>query len=450
MKDKRVLIAGGGPAGATLGAILAKEGVQVQLIEKYRFPRHHVGESLQPAAFELLDFYLPGFVETVAEQGFARKYGAVYRWGNDRKLWYVMFDDRLDDGFDHISRQELLEGDYAMSWQVNRARFDEMLLEHAEKLGVEVHQETTALGPIMDGDRVTGLRVRTASGEKKELFADIVVDATGTNCLLGRTFGTTRVVDDLKATAHWTYFRGAGGLDDPLYRDIQLIVSVEEGWIWFIPVSDERTSIGVVTHEGKKLSKERYLEILKKANIPIEGAEIEPGPKGAPLYHMKDWSYTHTAFTGPGWMMVGDAACFTDPVLSGGVDFAIRGGCNAALAILRGDQNAWEEYEAQLNKEYRAYLRLARYWYANNRAVEGLFWEMRRHIRTGSISTPLRAFKFLTQGICNADAHFHIFKLAQEERIFNKLGVDEDNLKLALARAKRHIENQGLFDEPAE
>ena len=148
-----------------------------------------------------------------------------------------MFDDRLDNGFDHISREELLAGDYAMSWQVRRARFDEMLLDHAEELGVEVHQETTALGPIMDGERVTGLRVRTASGEKKELFADVVGDATGTNCLLGRTFGTTRVVDDLKATAHWTYFRGAGGLDDPLHRDIQLIVSVEEGWIWFIPVS---------------------------------------------------------------------------------------------------------------------------------------------------------------------------------------------------------------------
>jgi flavin-dependent dehydrogenase len=177
---------------------------------------------------------------------------------------------------------------------------------------------------------------------------------------------------------------------------------------------------------------------------------MEEGPRGASLYHMKDWSYTHTQFIGPGWMMVGDAACFTDPVFSGGVDFAIRGGCNAALAILRDEASAGSEYETQLNKEYRAYLRLARYWYANNRAVEGLFWEMRRHIRTGSITTPLRAFKFLTQGIYNADAHFHIFKLAHEERIFKKLGVDGKSLKHALDRAKRHIENQGLLDEPSD
>ena len=148
--------------------------------------------------------------------------------------------------------------------------------------------------------------------------------------------------------------------------------------------------------------------------------------------------------------MVGDAACFTDPVLSGGVDFAIRGGCNAALAILRGGKQAWTDYEEQLNKEYRAYLRLARYWYANNRAVEGLFWQMRRHIRTGSISTPLRAFKYLTQGISNADAHFHVFKLAQEERIFSQLGVDEAQLKQALYRAKRHIDNKALYDPPDE
>ena len=449
MNGQHVLIAGGGPAGATLGAILAKEGVRVDIIEKSRFPRPHIGESLQPAAFELLDFYLPGLVDQMANEGFARKYGAVYRWGNDRKLWHVMFDDRLDNGFDHLTNDDIRNGDYAMSWQVNRARFDQMLLEHAQKMGATVHEETTAIAPIMDGERARGLRVRTASGEQ-ELHADVVVDATGTHCLLGRHFGTTKVVEDLKATAHWTYFRGAGGIGEPLDRDIQLVVSVEEGWIWFIPVSEDRTSIGVVTHEGKKLSKERYLDILQRAEIPIEGAEMEPGPRGATLYHMKDWSYTHTNFTGPGWLMVGDAACFTDPVLSGGVDFAIRGGCNAALAILRGDEQAWSDYALQLNKEYRAYLRLARYWYANNRAVEGLFWEMRRHIQPGSMTTPLRAFKFLTQGICNADAHFHIFTLAQEERIFRQLGVDKGRLKHALLRAKRFRENRSLLDEPAD
>ena len=449
MSGKRVLIAGGGPSGATLGAILAKEGLEVHILEKQRFPRPHIGESLQPAAFELLDFYLPGLVDQMADQGFARKYGAVYRWGNDRKLWHVMFDDRLDHGFDGPTNADIRAGDYAMSWQVNRARFDQMLLEHAKSLGATVHEETTALAPIMEGERVTGLRVRSADGER-EMHADVVVDAAGTHCLLGRAFGTTKVVEDLKATAHWTYFRGAGGIGEPLGRDIQLIVSVEEGWIWFIPVSEDRTSIGVVTHEGKKLSKERYLEILERAEMPIEGAEMEPGPRGAPLYHMKDWSYTHSQFAGPGWMMVGDAACFTDPILSGGVDFAIRGGCNAALAILRGDEPAWSEYEKQLNKEYRAYLRLARYWYANNRAVDGLFWEMRRHIRPGSMTTPLRAFKFLTQGICNADAHFHVFTVAQEERIFRKLGVDEERLKQALTRAKRHRENRSLLDVPAD
>ncbi len=146
--------------------------------------------------------------------------------------------------------------------------------------------------------------------------------------------------------------------------------------------------------------------------------------------------------------MVGDAACFTDPILSGGVDFAIRGACNAAVAILRasrqpaGAQAALSAYEAQLDKEFKAYLRLARYWYGNNRQVDGIFWKMHELIPLASIATPLRAFKYLTSGACDADAHFHVFTVAQEQNIFQHLGVNEDQLKHALRRAKRHVDNR--------
>ena len=147
-------------------------------------------------------------------------------------------------------------------------------------------------------------------------------------------------------------------------------------------------------------------------------------------------------------MMIGDAACFTDPILSGGVDFAIRGACNAAVAILGATADPGEsrkfmqDYQDRLKDEFAAYLKLARYWYGNNRAVEGLFWKMHEFIPVSSISTPLRAFVYQTSGQCDADAHFHVFSLAQEKKIFQNLSVDPSQVKDALRRARRHLQNR--------
>jgi halogenation protein CepH len=144
---------------------------------------------------------------------------------------------------------------------------------------------------------------------------------------------------------------------------------------------------------------------------------------------------------GPGYLLVGDAACFVDPILSGGVDFAIRGACNASLAILsslrdteRG-ADAFERYEQRLRSEYRAYLRLARYWYGNNRSVKGFFWEARAEIPADSVSTPMRAFVYLTSGQYAADHHYRIFEETQERKIFRSLGIDRS----ALQRARKRI-----------
>jgi len=447
MTRPTILVAGGGPAGATAAAILAKEGAKVTLVEKAHFPRHHVGESLQPASFDLLNFHL-GLGPLMASQGFPLKFGAIYEWGEASKRWSVLFDERLQEGADHLDREALLSGDYLHAYQVERSVFDQILLDHAASRGVEVRQGVEARSPLMDGERVTGLTVRGPDGEET-LHADWVIDATGTRCLLGRHLGLNQEVKDLRATATYAYFEGAGGVDDTLGRSVQLVVTIPEGWVWFIPVSENKTSVGIVTHERRKLSAERFAEILSRTTLPMEGATPLPGPKGSPFRYEKDWSYTHTQFTGPGWMMVGDAACFTDPILSGGVDFAIRGACNAAVAVLSAAADPAEEsaimtaYQERLKDEFAAYLKLARYWYGNNRAVEGLFWKMHEFIPVSSISTPLRAFVYQTSGECDADAHFHVFSLAQEKKIFRNLAVDPDQVKDALRRARRHLKVRG-------
>jgi flavin-dependent dehydrogenase len=280
-----------------------------------------------------------------------------------------------------------------------------------------------ALGPLVDGDRVAGLRVRTDAGEE-EWRAEHVIDASGQRCLLGRHFRMIRSVEDMRATATYAYWDGAGGVDGVLGRHVQLVVTIDEGWAWFIPIAPERTSVGVVTRARERLDEVRFLAALERAGLPLAGATRVPG-----LHFARDWSFVCERFCGPGWFVAGDAAGFVDPILSGGVDFAIRGGLNAALAILKGSA---EGYEDALRREYRAYLRLARYWYGNNRSVDGFFWEAHEEIPPTATSVPKRAFVYLTTGRYAADAHVRVFQEWQEKKMFRALGVDAGALRKAI------------------
>lgn len=424
----KVVVCGGGPAGAAAAALLAKHGATVTLFERDRFPRHHVGESLQPATFRLLDEHL-GLDAAFREAGFARKYGAVYVWGESREPWRVLFDERLERDVDGLDEASLLAGDYEHAWQVDRATFDAILLDAARAQGAEVVEQTTVTGVLRDGGRVTGVTVEG----RGEVRADVVLDCTGQRCLVGRALGLTRLVSDLQATATYGYYDHAGGVPGALGRHVQLVVSLDDGWAWFIPVSPTRTSVGVVVNERARLSPERFAALVAEAELPVEGAELVAGPHGT-LRFARDWSFTHKRFAGPGWYLVGDAACFVDPILSGGVDFAVRGGFAAALAVLSGGDAEAARYDQRLRAEYRAYLKLARYWYGNNRHVDGLFWQAHDSVGDSNIATPMRAFVYLTTGHYAADRHFKVFQRWQEEKMFRALGVDAKALKGARSK----------------
>ena len=431
-----VLVVGGGPAGAVAAAILAREGVDVLLVDKATFPRHHVGESLQPAVLELLERHL-GLGPALAAAGFPRKYGAVYVWGESREPWSVLFDARLDGALPD-TEEALLAGPWEYTYNVDRARFDAILLDEARRRGVRVREGVEVTAPVLDGDRVVG--VRTRAGET--LAADLVIDASGQRCLLGRAFGLTQPVEDLQATATYGYYRGCGGLPAPLGRLVQYVVTVPEGWVWFIPIAEDVTSIGVVVRARERLADARFEEIVAAAGLPMDGAHRE-----GPIRHARDWSFSHRRVAGPGWMLAGDAACFIDPILSGGVDFAVRGGAAAALAVLRvlsGEPAAdvMDAYDQKTLRLYGAHLRLARYWYGNNRSVDGFFWEAHRAIRADALSTPLRAFVYLTSGKYAADQHLQVFQGWQETKIFRALGVDRTHLQATWRRRRQ--------DGPAE
>jgi halogenation protein CepH len=437
----RFLVLGGGPAGATTAAMLARHGAAVTVVERTRMPRHHVGESLQPASLSLLDRHF-GLGPTIAGMGFPRKYGAAYVWGETRDPWTVLFDAQLETDLPGLDEAALLAGPYEHSFNVERAPFDHLLLQEAARLGADVREDVEAESLIEEDGRVVGARI-LVDGVREDLRADFVVDASGQRCLVGRHFGLTRTVPDLRATATYAWFDGAGGFPGPLGRHVQWIVTVPDGWIWFIPIGPDRTSVGIVTRDRSRMDEARFDALLASSGLPLEHARAVPGEGGGRLRFARDWSFSHTSLTGDGWMLVGDAAAFVDPILSGGVDFAIRGGCQAALALLRayGEERAdraslLATYEADVASDYKAYLRLARYWYGNNRSVEGFFWEAHREIPPHAVSTPYRAFVYLTTGKLAADRHVRLFQDWQERKMFRALGVDADAVQRA-ARAAR-------------
>lgn len=412
------MVVGGGPGGAACAGLLAREGAEVVVLERDAFPRHHVGESLQPATTELLDAHL-GLGPALAAAQFPHKYGAVYVWGESRAPWTVLFDPRLEATVDGLDEAGLLGGGFEHAYNVDRAVFDAILLDGARDAGAEVRHGWQVLGPLGDAEGVRGVRVRGPDGDQ-DLLADAVVDASGQHCLLGRAFRLTRAVEDLRSTATYAYYDGAGGVPGVLGRHVQWVVTVPHGWAWFIPVSETRTSVGVV-HQGRtRLTEADFHAAVAAAGFPVDGATVAT-VAGRVLHHARDWSFTHRRLQGPGWVLIGDAASFVDPILSGGVDFAVRTGFSAALGLLQGDLAPYAERARQ---EYRAYLRLARYWYGNNRSTEGLFWEAHRLVPHPDRTTPLRAFVYLTTGHYAADRHFKVFQRWQEEKMFRALGVD--------------------------
>jgi len=435
--DSDVLVIGGGPAGAVTAGILATHGVKVVLIEKQHFPRHHVGESLQPACIDLLNTHFD-VEQQLRDLAFARKYGAVYVWGESRDPWSVLFDEALESDLDSLDEASLLSGPYEYAWQVDRSKFDSLLLNVAAKRGVDVRQGCEAIASVRSNGRVTGLKVRTTQGEEHHLSAQFVVDASGQRCLLARERGLVCNVSDLKATATYAYFQGAGGLEGALGRHAQLVTTIPNGWAWFIPISADLTSVGLVSQARERIDSRTFMDGIHQAALPLDGAKVVHHG-GREIHFARDWSFYSKELVGPGWLLVGDSAGFVDPILSGGVDFAVRSACNAALALLDALQRPPEtratplaSYADRIRREYDAYLQLARYWYSNNRSVEGFFWEAHRLIEPNSLRTPLRAFVYLTSGRYAADQHFKVFAEWQEQKMFRSLGVDRQGLQHAM------------------
>ncbi len=333
-----VVVIGGGPAGSTVSTLLAQQGVKVQLFERERFPRFHIGESLIPETYWVLERL--GMLEKMRNSSFVKKYSVQFvSAGGKLSAPFYFWDNKPHE--------------CSQTWQVVRSEFDRMMLENAREHGVEAQEGVQVTDVLFEGPQAGGVKIREADGSLREVPAKVVVDASGQSGLLQHKF-KLRVWDPtLNKGAIWTYWEGAyrdSGRDEGATMVIQ--TANRQGWFWYIPLHDDRVSVGVVApfdylFKGRASHECTYQEEVERCAAVQE--RISGGRRIAGYFATRDYSYRATQAAGDGWVLIGDAFAFLDPLYSSGVLLALRSGEMAAEAIVeglgRGDVSA-----AQLGK----------------------------------------------------------------------------------------------------
>jgi flavin-dependent dehydrogenase len=320
METFDVVVVGGGPGGSSTATFLADGGLRVALFERERFPRFHVGESLMPATMLLLEEL--GAKAAIEERGFQLKYGATFIDEDNNAATQTFY---------------FLPGQPwpNYSYQVLRAEFDTVLLEHATKRGVTVFQPATVEGTEFDADGVT----LTVSGEngRFSVRAKMLVDATGRDALLATRYGRRTRIPNLGKVALFAHYKGAArrsGLEEGNIR----VYVFRDGWFWWIPLAREVTSVGAVCHARTVKQWTGEPEGLLDAMI-ARSRGVSENLAGAvritPVHRVANFSYNNSPVVGDRFVAVGDAIAFVDPIFSGGVYIALRTGQLAAAAILQ-------------------------------------------------------------------------------------------------------------------
>lgn len=313
--DYDVIVVGGGPAGSTIGSILAREGRSVVLFEKEEFPRHHIGESLMTDTYRT--FQRMGLLEKLKASPFVRKYSVQFAnsAAKESRPFYFF---------------EAIHHESAVTWQVTRAAFDKMLIEHAADQGATVHQGTAVKQVLFEEDRAVGVEVEMKDGSRRRFHAKVVVDATGQSAMLSNKF-RWRVRDPkLKKAVLYSYFKGAHREPD-LNGGATLVLRTPPGsggWFWYIPLEDDITSVGIVADPGYLL-KDRGQDLVKIFQEEIDKCvavqrRVEIGTRVDKIYSILDYSYRSKHNSGNGFIIIGDAYGFLDPIYSSGVLLAFK------------------------------------------------------------------------------------------------------------------------------
>jgi FADH2 O2-dependent halogenase len=340
-----VIIIGGGPAGSTLGSYLSKAGIKNTIFESANHPRPHVGESMVTSSTRV--FKEIGFLETMEREGFIRKYGASWHAPANQGKFSIEFAEFPQEGIDQ---------DY--TYHVDRSKLDLLLLKHAESLGTKVYQGVHVKRVLFENEFACGVRISVA-GQEIDVPARIVVDASGRHTLLGNQIRVKKKDPLFNQYAVHAWFdqvdRGTDSAADHIHI---YFLPVERGWVWQIPINKEITSMGVVVDKNVFRGSYGDLEEFFNSQIGTNDNLVHAMRNARRLNEFKtegDYSYSMTQFVGNGYLMVGDAARFVDPIFSSGVSVALYSAKYAARQI----QHAIEinDFTAETFKPYEVGLR---------------------------------------------------------------------------------------------
>jgi halogenation protein CepH len=346
-----------------------------------------------------------GVTEELKKENFPVKRGGTFRWGENMEPWTFTFA---------LSRK--LAGPTSTAYQVDRARFDEILLNNARRNGVDVREGQDVLSLAEDAARrVSGVRFRAENGAEYTASAKYVVVASGNADALYKTVGKRVLSEFFRNIALFGYYQDGKRLPAPNDGNI-LCAAFGGGWFWYIPLSDTLTSVGAVvsTDQAETIQLGREAAMSKFigscpliADYLSDAHRVTEGMHGK-LRVRKDYSYCNTAFWRPGVVLVGDAACFVDPVFSTGVHLATYSGVLAARSIntrLNGeltDESCFEEYETRYRREFNVFYQFLQSMYELNRDESSYFWEARKLL--GTDQTDLEAFVDLAAGVSGPDS----------------------------------------------
>ncbi len=331
--DCDVLVVGGGPAGATAAAWLARAGRNVILLERDYFPRFHIGESLLASVNPVLEAI--GAAEAVRGAGFPQKWGATFMTPDGRVERFADFAIALD-----VPQPQ--------TWQVPRAEFDELLLRHAARCGADVREghRVTDIAFEADAVLVTCHAASPSAGADAQapatlrLRAQAVIDASGRAALLGHRLSLRIDEPDLANVAIFSHFSGVPRAEGRRAGDIRIVARRDLGWFWMIPISGELMSVGAVLPRDvfKPMSRTDPEVLLSQlvADTPAVSALMMHAERRWPVRVERDFSYAARVYAGDRWIVVGDAGSFLDPVFSTGVAIAMESALEGAQAIDRG------------------------------------------------------------------------------------------------------------------